>query len=222
MTIKIQMRAEISSICGTASVSALRREIIDYIREYENRSEAIRRFRGRQTMDAENTYEFFRSMERIRTDTHIVQYMLTFLEEIPYRAQIEQDIANPFEQFKSFVRFRINLLLEPDVRQAILRHQNGNKRVPLRIKNLHKFLTRRIEEANEPTPDSYKILFLVLLRLSNFWFSIHHHTVRCYRKIDIFVYRLSAFLLKKTLTENEAFEPRAGSSSRISLNPVGH
>ena len=222
MTMKIQMRAEISSICGTASVSGLRKEIDDYIKEYESNSEAIRRFRGKEHMDAENTFEFFRSMERIRTDTNIVQYMLTFTETIPYRDEIERDIVNPFEQFKSFISYRIDLLLEPDVRQAILRHQNGSKQVPMRIKNLHQFLTRRIEEATEPTPDHYKILFLVLLRLSNFWFSIHHHTVRCYRKIDIFVYRLSALLLKKALTDDEALEPETDSRGLMSPNPVGH
>ena len=215
MTI-IQMRAEMSSIWGSASLPGLQREIGNYLKSYEDNSEVSLRFRGVKKMDADAISNFFRSTERIRIDMHIVQYMLAFLRTIPYKEEIEQDVANPFEQFKTFVRYRIDLLLESDVRQAIMRNQNGNRHVPQRIKNLHQFLIRRVEEATHPTPQNYKILFLVLLRLSNFWFSIHHHTVRSYRKIDIFVYRLSAYLLKKTLMDDEACPQTNRSCNRAS------
>ena len=207
MTI-IQMRAEMSSIWGSTSLHGLQREIGNYLKNYEDNNPGISRFKGIAKMDADTTYSFFRSMERIRIDKNIVEYMLAFLKAIPYKREIERDIADPFEQFKTFVRYRIDLLLESDVHKAILRNQNENRHMPQKIKNLHQFLLRRLEEATHPTPQNYKILFLVLLRLSNFWFSIHHHTVRSYRKMDVFVYRLSAYLLKKALTDDETYSKR--------------
>jgi len=194
------------SHADASPIERLRCEIVQYLATYELNQPAILRFRGAGSMDAKSTFQFFRSLERIQIDKLIIQYMLTFLKKIPYEQEIQADAANPFEQFKSFVRYRVNLLDEPDVQEAIQR-KKGTDRIQRKIEYLHESISDSIAESTKPSPMNYKRLFSILLALSNLWFSIHHHRWENYRKIDVYIYRLSIHLMIKAAVEGNSTRP---------------
>jgi hypothetical protein len=54
------------------------------------------------TIDSGETYKFLRSQERTRNTKLILQYLIKFLSSgLPMVEDLREDLANPFEQFKT-------------------------------------------------------------------------------------------------------------------------
>lgn len=158
------------------------------------------------TLDSGDTYKFLRSQERTRHSKLMLQYLITFLSKgLPMAEDLKEDLANPFEQFKSFLIFHIDLLKEKDVTDAILKE---HERLGLlndtnawyyrgQIDKNHKLLTQSVISANSLTVEGYCQLFHTVQKLCVFWFSVRSEKVERVRKSDIMAYKLCRFLLNK-------------------------
>lgn len=156
-------------------------------------------------MQPEEANKFFRGLERHQNNTLILQYMLCFLTHLPRGSDITHDLADPFKQFKSFILFNLKLLTQPDVIDSIfkkLRNEGYLKsenhvRCRLWIYKKYRETLSVVQQAHVPDEQNWKKLFSALKLLSLFWFSVNNHDMTKVRKVDVFVYLLSQYLMKK-------------------------
>lgn len=186
-----------------------RQELIDEVKMYlqiiEQDKISILKDNITDERDAETVYRFFRSYERIKFNKRILQYLLTFLEELPLGERNDGDLANPFEQMKTFIRFSVELLQEQDVVDSIIRdHQRlglFNKATAWyyegQIKRVFQELMDGIEGARKPELEDYRKLFEALNHLSLYWFSVRDLDNKRIRITDVFIYKLTRLLLEK-------------------------
>lgn len=158
------------------------------------------------TLDSGDTYKFLRSQERTRHSKLMIQYLITFLSKgLPMAEDIKDDPANPFEQFKSFLLFHIDLLKEKDVSEAILKEHeylgllNDTNAWYYRgqIDKNHRLMRQSVEMSNAISIEGYCKLFHTVQKLCVFWFSVRNEKVERVRKSDIMAYKLCRFLLNK-------------------------
>lgn len=153
----------------------------------------------------DETLRFFRVHERTKNVRVILQYLLTFLSEIPLREDIESNVVNPFEQIKAFVLYNVNLLKDPDVIAIILRE---HERLGLlnernlwyyrgQINKNYKQILEVVESAKIISREGYCKLFEALQRLCLFWFSVRNENIKRVRKSDIYMYKLTRILMKR-------------------------
>lgn len=154
---------------------------------------------------------FIRSHERIQFCKYVLQYMISFVFDLPLGDKAENDLVNPFDQMKDFSRFFVELLREPDVIDSIMKEQqekgvlNDMNIWYFRgiIKKVFDDLIIEVESAVEPTVDSYLKLFKVLNNLSLYWFTVRNLDAQRIRTTDIYLYKLS-----KALMERHSSQPR--------------
>lgn len=159
---------------------------------------------------------FFRSQERQENTKRLLQYMLTFLIDIPEAQKISQEPVNPVEQFKEFIQYQVGLLRETDVIKAITRelnrhslHEHGNiwyNEARVMDKSLE--LEHTLAQVSGDHNESHLLLFRVLENLCLFWFEIGREDVRQARRSDIYIFKL-ARLLQHKLLESEKRIPVA-------------
>ena len=133
---------------------------------------------------------------------HLIQYLLTFAEKVPGDPPPSKDPAAPEEQLHEFVRYQVDLLLEKDVKKAILREysqlgilKSGNFwYYEGRITDLHKELDAAMNSCPRQGPAAINQLCRVLERLSLFWFDLCREDVRRVRTSDILIYKLTLIL----------------------------
>ncbi len=182
-------------------------EARDYLKIIED--ENLRHLKKREPgqLGSEATLMFLRSHERIRTAKHIIQYLLTFLTRLPLEEDIEIEgrTVNPFEQLKAFTIFTIDLIKDKDVTDAILK---GHKQLGLltnanmwyyrgQIDKAYKTLRELADSAKSAVVEDYRKLFLVLQKQATFWFSVRNEEITRVRKNDLFIYKLTRYLLEK-------------------------
>ena len=122
-----------------------------------------------------------------------------------WEEDIKEDLANPFEQFKSFILYNINLLNQKDVIQSILKQlkENGlEKKVYLEyykwwINKIFREIRTIIQHADKSLTEGWKKLFTALQCLCLFWFSVRNQDIKLIRKGDLYMYLLSQLLLNK-------------------------
>jgi hypothetical protein len=147
------------------------------------------------------TFEiFFSKKERNEKIGQILQYMLTFLAQIPGTAESEP--LNPIEQFRDCIRYEVNLLLEEDVKKAVF--NEINQVGSLNGDNVWDFQGRIIEKNRELNElmitgagDVSSIFFtlcLVLEHLCLFWFDVKQGDISRIRRSDIHIYKLARIL----------------------------
>ncbi len=186
--------------------TALLSEIRATIKQLE--TDAIKaansRLTNKEKLAAEDAHIFFRSQERMSNVKLILQYLVAFVEKVPMKSDLKDDIANPFKQFKSFIDYNVELLTAKDVVSAAI---ELDKKLGLindtniwyykgRIVQTHKKLKRVLIECREPLTDDYINLFEVARDLSIFWFSFRNQQLDKIRQTDIFIYLLSTYLIK--------------------------
>jgi len=142
---------------------------------------------------------FFRRKERSDKICQIMQYLLAFLSHIPCETDIDWEPVDPTEQFREFVRYETDLLLEEDVKNAVFQETNlrsqfhgGNVwdtqgRIIAMNRELSELAAREEGEATGTIAN----LCRVLEQLCLFWFEIHRHDIRRARRSDIFLYLLA-------------------------------
>jgi hypothetical protein len=153
---------------------------------------------GRE-MPPESLLRYFRHRERNEKACRILQYLLTFLGHIPTSAEIGEEPVDPAEQFRSFIAYQTDLLLEEDVKNAVFQETNHvgpqragtvwdyQERIILTNRALRNMLARK--EGNVAVAISNHCR--VLEQISLFWFDVRRHDLRRARRSDIFIYLLS-------------------------------
>ncbi len=176
------------------------------IRQYIDRSAQGRNDilagRSDSTISPVQLKRFFRNREREENTCHLIQYLLTFAEKVPGDPPPSKDPAAPEEQLHEFVRYQVDLLLEKDVKKAILREysqlgilKSGNFwYYEGRITDLHKELDAAMNSCPRQGPAAINQLCRVLERLSLFWFDLCREDVRRVRTSDILIYKLTLIL----------------------------
>lgn len=156
-------------------------------------------------IDETVAFNFFRSKERMDNIKILMQYLVYFVKDISVHNLGDEDLVNPYEQFKEFIRAHINMLLQDDVRQAIMREfiqitpleDHKLENFEKRINNQHRKLIRLVETAPIPTADNFFKLFDTLRQFSRFWFDIKNQDHRRIRRSDFYVYKFSRLLIEK-------------------------
>jgi hypothetical protein len=155
--------------------------------------------RSDKVLSAATLEQFFRSRERNEQVSRTLQYLLTFLAHIPGPAEIEQEPVNPAEQFREFIRYQVDLLLEEDVKKAVFREINnlgslndGNVwDYQDRIFSKNRELRKLVANNGGSIEQTIATLCHVLEQLSLFWLEIKHGNIRNTRRSDLYLYSLS-------------------------------
>ncbi|MCX6554793.1 MAG: hypothetical protein NTZ12_07240 [Candidatus Aminicenantes bacterium] len=180
-------------------VDVLKEEASFFIKKAEGHWVEVLSERSDKVLSATTLEQFFRSQERSEQISRTLQYLLLFLNHIPGPADITEARVNPAEQFREFIRYQVDLLLEKDVRGAVFREINNLG--SLNDGNVWDYQERIINKNRElrelVTPDSGAIakniatLCLALEKLSLFWIEIKHGDIQRTRCSDIYLYKLS-------------------------------
>ncbi|MCU0276401.1 MAG: hypothetical protein MUF02_06055 [Acidobacteria bacterium] len=148
---------------------------------------------------------FFRHRERTEASRRTIQYLLSFLAHIPRPMEIAEEPVNPAEQFRDFIRYQTDLLLEEDVKSAVFDEANsGNaragehvwdfqERIIVMNRKLRNMLAK--EEGNLALSISNQCRALEQLTL--FWFDVRRHDLRRTRRSDIFMYLLAQMVRQR-------------------------
>jgi|GEM_PF-1207804 len=148
---------------------------------------------------------FFRKLDREENTKLILQYMLSFLTEIPATNRTNGEMIDPFKQFKEFLQSEVALLLEEDVIRAILLEysENGLQEADnywyyeARVMDKRLELEYMLAEIPKEQLQNYLQLFKVLRNLCLFWFDIGREDVSQARRSDIYMYKLACLLQSK-------------------------
>jgi hypothetical protein len=152
-----------------------------------------------QVMPPENLLRYFRRRERIERVRCIIQYLLAFLGHIPSAEEVQGDIVDPAEQFRSFVAYEADLLLEPDVRNAVFleTHANGLPRdggdddCEERILEINRMLKGMLAKGEGDIQAAIAAMCRAVEHLARFWFEVHGSDIRRVRRSDIFMFLLA-------------------------------
>jgi hypothetical protein len=121
------------------------------------------------------------------------------------KEEIEGQQVNPFEQLKTFTRFRVDLLKTPDVLNSILTQY---RQVGVlddtnawyyrgQVTKNYKQILEVVESAKTAVVEDYCKLFDALQRICLFWFSVKNEDINHVRKSDIYIYKLTHILLSR-------------------------
>ncbi len=142
---------------------------------------------------------FFRRRERCEKVCQTMRYLLSFLSHIPAGAEVSGEPVNPAEQFREFIRYQTDLLLEEDVRNAVF--QETNHKGQARAGSVWDFqeqailLNRKLRNMVAKEEDNLagciSLQCRVLEQLCMFWFDVRGHDIRRARRSDIFMYLLA-------------------------------
>jgi hypothetical protein len=142
---------------------------------------------------------FFRHKERSEKICQIIQYLLAFLAHIPANSEMQRVPVNPADQFRAFIRYEADLLLEEDVKNAVFQETNQRDHFHAgtiwdfqeNILNMNRKLTNMITKEESTIASSISNLCRVLEHLCLFWFDLRRHDLRRTRRSDIFIYLLA-------------------------------
>ena len=168
--------------------------------------------RSDKVLSAATLEQFFRSKERNEKIGLTLQYLLTFLTHIPGPAEIEKEPVNPAEQFREFIRYQVNLLLEEDVKKAVFKEVNqigslnGGNVWDYQEKIFHKNreLLEQVANSNGGIAKTIATLCHVLEQLSLFWLEIKHGDLCRTRRSDIYLYTLSRIVKNRCQQTRDA------------------
>lgn len=146
-----------------------------------------------------NLEQFFRHKERSEKVCQILQYLLSFMTHIPGNDEIGDEPLNPAEQFREFIRYEADLLLEEDVKNAIF--QETNHKSPSnggnvwdyqeRIITMNREMKELVVKDEKGVAGTIATLCQVLEQLCQFWFEVKREDIRRTRRSDIFLYTLA-------------------------------
>ncbi len=192
------------------SFTELTSEAEAYMSFLENHQNLANRISGDKNLNPEQMYIALRNQEREKNNKTILQYLLIFMEVVYYSKVIKKDLVNPFEQFRNFVLFNVQLLKEVDVIKAVIRYGQKNNTLKenwneyywrLSISRIyHQCLEMIKGKINNSIIDCGNC-FIVLMDLCQFWFDIHYKNNCPLRQSDILTYKISKAILNKLKQE---------------------
>ncbi len=179
-------------------------DVAHYLSKLEAKGDIALLQRLDEQLDPANMLQYFKSRERLHNVKLLLQYMLDFLKRPPHAAPDSAENAERFRQFRSFVRFQADLLLEDDVGQSLesAAPSPGGTGEPLpvreRAKRFHDELRAMLEQEWPDSRERFVNLFAALRRLSLFWFDLHGMDPGRMRKSDVYIYLLGKLLLAES------------------------
>jgi hypothetical protein len=180
-------------------VDLLKQEASLFLKKTEGHWVEVLSERADKMLSAASLEQFFRSQERSEQVSRTLQYLLVFLARIPESGDIAAVPVNPAEQFREFIRFQVDLLLEKDVRGAVFREINslgslndGNVwDYQEQIFSKNRELRKLVSQDGGDVSETIATLCLALEKLSLFWIGIKHGDLQRTRRSDIYLYKLS-------------------------------
>lgn len=148
---------------------------------------------------------FFRRRERSEMVCQTLHYLLTFLSHIPAGAEVSEEPVNPAEQFRNFIRYQADLLLEDDVKNAVFQETNhkGNERAGAvwdfqeQTLILNRKLKNMVGRDEDNVAGSISLQCRALELLCRFWFDVRGHDIRRTRRSDIFMFLLAQMVRER-------------------------
>lgn len=177
----------------------LKQEAGFFLKIMETRTGDVPAERSASTVSPDELELFFRRKERSDMVCQTLQYLLAFLAHIPGAADISGEPVDPTEQFREFVRYQADLLLEEDVKNAVFQEttrrnhlQGGNvwdaqERVLAMSNELRELAAKEEDDAAGTICN----LCRGLEQLCLFWFEIRQRDIRRARRSDIYLYLLA-------------------------------
>jgi hypothetical protein len=177
----------------------LKQEASFFVKIMETRTGDVPAERSADTMSPSDLVLFFRRKERSDMVCQILQYLLAFLSHIPAAPDIAGEPVDPTEQFREFVRYQADLLLEEDVRNAVFQEttrksqlQGGNVwDAQERVLAVNHELRELVAKEEDDATGTINNLCRVLEQLCLFWFEIRQRDIRRARRSDIYLYLLA-------------------------------
>jgi hypothetical protein len=210
MKISETLNAEL--LTNPAKIDLLKQDAANYLKKMEVHWVEVLFERSDKVLSATTVEQFFRSKERNEKTSQTLQYLLTFLTHIPGPAEIEREPVNPAEQFREFIRFQVDLLLEEDVKKAVFREVNhlgllngGNVwDYQEQIINKNRELREQVAKGGGDIMKTIATLCHVLEQLSLFWLQIKQENIRSARCSDIYLYTLSRIVKNRCRQKMDA------------------
>ena len=148
---------------------------------------------------------FFRHFERHQNNVYLLQYLISFVNKLPDKDDIYNGDINPFQEFKSFLQFNVDLLTQNDVIDSILRivrddtSSNESKLAyyQWRTFKTNRELTSLISEALDIGQEGWEKLFTAIQQICLFWFSIRLKDLCLIRSGDMFMFLISRVLINQ-------------------------
>ncbi|MCX6557028.1 MAG: hypothetical protein NTW95_06285 [Candidatus Aminicenantes bacterium] len=180
-------------------VDLLKQEASFFLKKTEGHWVEVLSERTDKMLSAATLEEFFRNQERSEQVSRTLQYLLGFLSHIPDPRDIAAVPVNPAEQFREFIRYQVDLLLEKDVRGAVFREINnlgslndGNVwDYQEQIFSKNRELRKLVGQDNGTVAKTIAASCQALEKLSLFWLEIKRGDLQRTRRSDIYLYRLS-------------------------------
>ena len=180
-------------------VNLLRQEASLFLKKTEGHWVEVLSERADKVLSAASLEQFFRSQERSEQVSRTLQYLLVFLSHIPDPRDIAAVPVNPAEQFREFIRYQVDLLLEKDVRGAVFREINSLGSLndsnvwdyQEQIFKKNRELRELVGQDNGAVAKTIATSCQALEMLSLFWIEIKHGDLQRTRRSDVYLYKLS-------------------------------
>jgi len=180
-------------------VDLLKQEASLFLKKTEGHWVEVLSERADKVLSAASLEQFFRSQERNEQVSRTLQYLLVFLSHIPDPKDIAAVPVNPAEQFREFIRYQVDLLLEKDVRGAVFREINNLGSLndsnvwdyQEQIFKKNRELRELVGQDNGAVAKTIATSCQALEMLSLFWIEIKHGDLQRTRRSDIYLYKLS-------------------------------
>lgn len=183
-------------------INWLKLEASQYLKKMEAGQSSVLAERSEPVMSPATLEQFFRHKERCEKVCQTLQYLLNFLTHIPRNGECRGEPVNPAEQFREFICYQADLLLEEDVKNAVFQETNHKRQFSdgnvwdyqERIIAVNRDLKEQAAQGGSGEADTISALCQVLEQLCRFWFEIHRHNIRRTRRSDIFQYVLAGIV----------------------------
>ena len=144
---KIDQIFAVENFSNQKRIDWLKQETSHYLKKMEARQCDVLGERAEPVLSPAHLEHFFRHKERCEKLCQILQYLLSFITHIPENDEIGSEPVNPAEQFREFVRYQTDLLMEEDVKNAVF--QETNHKEQLSGGNVWDYQERIIAMSNE-------------------------------------------------------------------------
>jgi hypothetical protein len=163
--------------------------------------------RMRQVIPPENLQLYFRRCERIEMARCIIQYLLAFLGHIPSEQEVGGDLVDPAEQLRSFVACEVDLLLEQDVRNAVIEEASphgllntgSESDCEKHILLMNRMLKSMLAKRDGGIPAVIADMCRAVEQFALFWFDVHGNDIRRVRRSDICIFLLAHLVRSRCL-----------------------
>ncbi|MFH2108613.1 MAG: hypothetical protein ABII93_08090 [Chrysiogenia bacterium] len=196
---KIDQIFAVENFSNPKRIDWLKQETSHYLKKMEASQCDVLGERAEPVLSPARLEQFFRHKERCEKVCQILQYLLCFITHIPGNDEIGSEPVNPAEQFREFVRYQTDLLMEEDVKNAVFQETNHKEQFSggnvwdyqERIIAMSNELQIQITKGENGSTATISGLCQVLEQLCRFWFEVRRHDIRRTRRGDIFLYVLS-------------------------------